>query len=99
MSDTGYAPVGPIVNGSGQQSLNFGATYFTESFTFDEATHSVSGFVKVIFSIFNPPPLGSTVPVKSTYCSTGNQAYAAVLGQDVLFDPHAKVMRFQRPEQ
>ena len=97
--DTDYGEVGPIVNGSGQDSINFGATYYTESFTFDDATRSVSGFVKVDFSIFRPPPSGSVVPANSTYCSSGNQAYAAVLGQDVSFDPHAKVIRFRRPEQ
>ena len=97
--DTGYGEVGPIVNGSGQDSLNFGPSYFSESFTFDDATHSVSGNVKVLVSIFAPPPAGSVVPAKSTYCTIGNQAYTAVLGQNVPFDPHARVMRFWRPQQ
>ncbi len=99
IDDTGYAPVGPIVNGSGQDSFNFGATYFNESFTFDDATHSVSGFVEVVFAIFRPPLAGSLVPTKSAFCSTGRQAFAAVLGQNVPFDLHAPVIRFRRPSE
>ena len=98
LEDTGYGQVGPIVNGSGQDSLNFGATYFSESFTFDDATHSVSGFVTVDFSIFRPTAKASTVPAYTTFCSTGNQAFAAVLGQNVSFDPKAKVIRFHKPK-
>lgn len=99
VEDTGYGQVGPIINGAGQDSFNFGSVYFNESFSFDEATRSVSGFVEIVFSQFRPPPAGSVSPPKSTFCSTGKQAYAAVLGKDVQFDPHARVVRYHRPEQ
>ena len=99
IDDTGYGEVGPIIDGAGQDSFNFGATYFNETFTFDEATQSVSGFVEVVFSQFRPPPAGSVSPPKSTYCSTGKLAYAAVFGKDVQFDPHARVVHYHRPEQ
>ena len=98
VEDTGYGEVGPIINGAGQDSFNFGATYFNETFSFDQATHSVSGFIEVVFSQSRPPPAGSVSPPKSTYCSTKKQAYAAVLGKDVQFDPHARVVHYHRPE-
>ena len=96
--DSGYGQVGPITNGSGQGALNFGAYYGSLSYTFDDTTHSVSGFVKQDYSIFVPPSTSAAAPMKSTYCTSGNQAFAAVLDRNVNLDPKAKVMQYRRPD-
>lgn len=96
--DSGYGQVGPITNGSGQGALNFGSYYGSLSYTFDDATHSVSGFVRQIYSTFVPPNAGAAAPVKSTYCTSGNQAFAAVLDRTANFDPKVKAVQYQRPD-
>lgn len=82
----------PIKNGAGHFGINFGPSYIHMSYTFDDSTHSVSGFFTQAFGQFSQVESGA--PKKATFCPSGRIGYAAALQKAADFNPATKFVHY-----